>query len=334
MVEILILPRFTELRFRLRVTCSTALAALTTIFAPIFIVLFTDERCAYHYFFPLQPISAVVSVSFCRVYTNGLCTSYSDDIITSTYGPQFFYQGELCASAVLSVYAPVFLVSVLLSAVLPASVDLIFVPWLAKSHKFKLASLLLGLLEPVSLLHFDHLVHDHEESPRRAPDLVDRAQRIVERGLTQLLVTLLIALTFGIAVPMVGASCVVASTVQLMHYQHVLSIIIGLKTDSVSQSLNYTRVPKSVFGMLTIVVLLVWTCLSFGYLDLACVSGGISSVVVGAASLAWALHRFTSLELQNSLKSLGLLSTDRAPKLLLESLLLSDESLGDDDGDA
>ena len=54
------------------------------------------------------------------------------------------------------------------------------------------------------------------------------AQRVVERAFLEVITTLIVALTFGIAVPAVGGVCAVASLVHLLHHRHVLGQIVAL----------------------------------------------------------------------------------------------------------
>jgi len=235
-------------RFRLRVALGTTLSALSTIVAPVAIVLVTDERCLYHAWHPPNEVTTDVTVEFCglsaaSVTGGSQCITFSRDLIQSTYTPEFEYDGSRCVSAVIGVYAPVFVGSVLLTAVLPAALELLVVPTLApwchrKSASSPMARRCLAVLRDLTLNVLPVLAEakaraemagpstettsgatDPLTFPPLPPINVDTlAQRVVERGLVQLVGTLLIALTFGLAAPVVGGACAVAVLVQLVHH--------------------------------------------------------------------------------------------------------------------
>jgi len=123
----------TFVRFRFRMVISTALSAMTMILFPVMSVLMTDQRCLYYVFKPQPAVDTVVPVPCCSVtsFSTGVCVEYATDTFTSTFKPSFAYDGEACVSAIISVYGPVFLGSVLFAAILPAAMEMIFVPLLA-----------------------------------------------------------------------------------------------------------------------------------------------------------------------------------------------------------
>ena len=123
----------TFVRFRLSVTMASMLSAITMIVVPVMIVLVTDKRCLYYTLVPQPGVHTRVPISYCAIIDplTGSCHEYAAFPATSIYTLTFAYDGEVCVSAVLSVYGPVFLGVVLLAAALPAGVEVIIVPWLA-----------------------------------------------------------------------------------------------------------------------------------------------------------------------------------------------------------
>lgn len=124
----------------------------------------------------------------------------------------------------LSTYAPVYFLSVLISSILPAALEILVIPMAARwSHfegKFiRGARFFLRNTTLTASLELDLAVGITYVN---AVDLSLLAQRIVYRGIVNLLSTLLVALTFGIAVPVVGIASVLSAFVQLAHHDFVL----------------------------------------------------------------------------------------------------------------
>jgi len=188
----------------------------------------------------------------------------------STYTPNFAYDGEVCVSAVLSVYGPVYLGVVLLAAALPAGVEISVVPWLApwcyrNTESSTVARTGLAILRAVTWNVWPALADarvQFSDLSLGAAKLDYLAQRVVERAFVQLMPTLLVALTFGIAVPLVGGACVVAAFVHLLHHRHVLGQIVSLGSTEqpavVPNLMGCTDVPVGCLIVVVVTVLLVW----------------------------------------------------------------------------
>ena len=113
--------------------------------------------------------------------------------------------------------------SVLLSAVLPALLEVLLVPFFVSREEGCCSKWLLWLLEASTYNY------QLERSLRRLPppkdaegndrilDLDETAQKLVERGFSQLISTLLLALTLGVAAPLVGLAAAMAAVLQLVH---------------------------------------------------------------------------------------------------------------------
>jgi len=132
-VDLLVLNgALTFARFRLCAVLAATLSSTTMILLPAAILLVTDKRCL-HYVFKPPAVVTNVPISYCYAsdYSTGLCEEYATLQAGSTYTPSFNYDGEVCVSAVLSGYVPVYLGVVLLAATLPIGMETIFVPWLA-----------------------------------------------------------------------------------------------------------------------------------------------------------------------------------------------------------
>jgi len=298
-------------RFRLRLIIATAIYALSTLAAPFAIVLVTDARCLKYHFEPREEVTTDVGVEFCtsiNIDENGrkTCTIYATNTVQSTYTPTFEYSGERCVSAILEVYAPVFLASVFLTAVIPALFEVYIVPSLAPwchrraatSRGAQWAMLALRALTwNVSAALALAGSNDHPSSglPRNADYL---AQRIVERGFAQMMGTLLVALTMGTAAPAVGLGCAVAAAVQLAHTQHVLGQLVGLgvasgvESPAVPNLMGCNKVPVECAAIVAIAVLLLWGGTSARFLDPMALGTAAGGVLLGSALVLWALGRF------------------------------------------
>jgi len=234
------------------------------------------------------------------------CIRNGTEPFESTYTPTFEYSGERCVSAVLEVYAPVFLASVLLAAVIPALFEVYIVPSLAPwCHRRAATSrgarwALLALRALTWNVSAALAIADSKEYPSRGlPRNADYlAQRIVERGFAQMMGTLLVALTMGTAAPAVGIGCAVAAAVQLVHTQHVLGQLIGLgvawtvESPAVPNLMGCNEVPVECMAIVFIVVLLVWMFASANFLCPVALGIAAGGVLLGSALVLWALGRF------------------------------------------
>ena len=320
-------------RFQVRLTLSTAVAALSTIAAPVIIVLVTDDRCLYKAWHSPNEVTTDVAVKYCVTFstiTTGRqsCLVYDEDLVQSTYTPAFDYDGSRCVSAVLSTYAPVFLAAVLLTAAVPAAMELLVVPALAPwCHRNSASSSFAdGILQGLRMMTWNVLPTLQAADQRMSsvtsiaaqgdngalPDLalsaehppvvpippvdVDYlAQRVVERGILQLIGTLLIALTFGLAAPPVGGACALAALVQLAHHQHVLGVIVACGIAGSQGSPGGGRVPDlkgcgfapaSCANVVVLTVLSFWGCASVQFLDPLPLASAAAAAAL-ACALLW-----------------------------------------------
>jgi uncharacterized membrane protein YciS (DUF1049 family) len=162
------------------------------------------------------------------------------------------------------------------------------------------------------------------------------AQRVVERAFVQMMATFLAALTFGIAVPIVGGACAVAAFVQLLHHRHVLGQIVELgrleQPAVVPNLMGCTDIPIVCALVIVTTVVLVWVCGAMGYLDSAVIGVMLSiGIIMGwtvCALVAWWRHcRVKSPRHQDRAKSTA--SSDTPRGVLMESLLADDASLNE-----
>ena len=94
-------------RFRLRTNVAAALASFGLIIAPIIVVLMTDRRCSYYYFWPEEDQhKSVVTVDYCASYYtlpfdeiqkhSDVCIKRERDNVVSRFTPRFQYSGDQC----------------------------------------------------------------------------------------------------------------------------------------------------------------------------------------------------------------------------------------------
>jgi hypothetical protein len=343
-VDLIILNgALTFVRFRLRVVIATALSAISMILLPVSIVLVKDPRCFYYIFEPQPAVGTDVPYLYCFTgdATTGICTEYATSTVISTYTPSFAYDGESCVSAVLSVYGPVFLGVVLLAAILPAGVEIFIVPWLApwcyrNAESSTVARTGLGFLRAVTWNVWPALSNAAVLPPDfslGAAKLDYLAQRVVERAFVQVMTALLVALTFGIAVPVVGGACAVAAFVQLLHHRHVLGQIVGLgrleQPAVVPNLMGCTDIPASSAVVIVVTVTLVWVCGIVGYLEpavIGCMLLIYLCVALGACGIAaWRERSYSKAPVQHQDRAQSTASSDTSRGMLMESLLAEDE---------
>jgi hypothetical protein len=342
-VDLLVLNgALTFVRFRLRLVIATALSAISMILLPVSIVLVTDPRCFYYIIKPQPAVGTDVPYSYCSIADYaGICTEYATSTVISTYTPSFAYDGESCVSAVLSVYGPVFLGVVLLAASLPAGMEIFTVPWLApwcyrNAESSTAARTGLAFLRAMTWNVWPALANAGVLPPDfslGAAKLDYLAQRVVERAFVQVMTTLLVALTFGIAVPVVGGACAVAAFVQLLHHRHVLGQIVSLgrleQPTVVPNLMGCTDIPVSCAVVVVATVVLVWVCGIVGYLDPAVIgcmlviSLMMALAACGIAAL-WQRSR-SKAPSQHQDRAQSTASSDTSRGMLMESLLAEDE---------
>jgi hypothetical protein len=313
-------------RFQLRLNIATIFSAFSNVAAPLLVVLLSDERCLKYRLYPRPAVTTETEFQYCELFifnNNGeeVCLEYAEYNVESTYVPSFEYDGERCVSAVLSIYTPVFLASVLLAAVLPAAAEVLVVPRIAPwCHRRSSSSIgarvvlaalrsftwnVPAVLEAEARAAAAAAAAGESDSPslsQDAPPLPPAdadylAQRIVERGFGQLMATLLVALTFGVAAPPVGGACAVASLVQLLHHRHVLGQVVDLglihgRQGRVPNLAGRTAVPVGCAVTAAASVTSVWACAVLGgFLDLAAVGGAAGVVLASALFLLVAADR-------------------------------------------
>jgi len=324
---------------------ATVLSAVTMFGLPVIIVLVTDKRRLYYRFKPQPAIDTDVPVSYCSFYhsaTNLRCDEYANFLATSTYTPSFAYDGEVCVSAVLSVYGPVFLGVVLFAATLPAGMERVIVPWLApwcyqNAESSTVARAGLAFLRAVTWNVWPALANARVLLPTFSLGTakVDYlAQRVVERAFVQVIATLIVGLTFGIAVPAVGGACAVAAFVHLLHHWYVLGQIVELgrleQPAIVPNLMGCTDVPVSCAVVVVLTVVLVWVCGAVGYLE-PFVLGitiliGLSMALAACGVAAWWLSHRRQVPYSQKDRAQSTASSDSSRGMLIESLLAEGKS--------
>jgi hypothetical protein len=325
-------------RFRLRTTIAAALSATTMIVLPVMIVLLTDKRCLYYTLKPQPAVDTAVPYSYCSAtnFETGLCVEFATMEVTSTYMPRVAYDSEACVSAVLSVYGPVFLGVALLTATLPAGIETIIVPKLApwcyrNAKSSPMARSCLAFLLAITWNVWPSLVEAgvlRTEFPLGAAKLDYLAQRVVERAFVQVIATLLEALTFGIAVPLVGSACAVAAFVQLLHHRHVLGQIVSLglleQPAVVANLAGCTEIPLGCALVLVVTVMLVWISVAVGYLEPSVIGvmlsiGPIVGLSVCGGAAWWRCYRTKARRHYDRVQSTAPSDTTRS--MLMEPLI-------------
>jgi len=333
---------FPFVRFRLRIAIATVLSAVSMIMLPVMTVLVTDPRCFYYRLKPQPAVNTGVPISACSLSdkATGTCLEYSTETAMSTFTPSFAYDGEVCISAVLAVYGPVFLGVVLFAATLPAGVETLIVPWLApwcyrNSKTSTVARTGLIFLCAVAwnvwpvLANAGVLPHNFSFGADKLDHL---AQRVVERAFVQVIVTLLVALTFGIAVPIVGGASAVAALVQLLHHRHVLGQIVGLgrleQPAVVPNLMGCTDIPTSCAVVVVATVVMVWVCGTVGYLEPVVIGCalliGLIMALAACGVVAW--HR-SKAPSQHRDRAQSTTSSKTSRGMLIESLLANDGNI-------
>jgi hypothetical protein len=328
-----------RLRFRMRLVISTVLASITIIVIPITIVTLTDERCLNYSLFPQPKVTTDFSVEYCEfsIPTDGreVCREYAELTFSNNYVPSFEYSGGKCVSAVVEIYAPVFLTSILLIAIIPAAFEVFLVPkfvlWFLRRGEMNMLfrNFQKVLRSNVSATLTETLATDGSIQHARLNNL---AQYSLERGFSQLLGTLLVALTFGIAAPIIGVACAFASIVQALHHRHILREIffLGASKETTINIKGCSTVPVGCGAVVVITVLLVWLFACVGFLNLgAFCSAAAVVLLVAALAIVFTTHMLRRSGTQST-------ELENQRKLLAEELLngedrecrLSDSSTG------
>jgi hypothetical protein len=135
-----------------------------------------------------------------------------------------------------------------------------------------------------------------ESNSLEKKSIVSLARRIVERGITQLSITLMISLTFGLAVPASTACAVAAATIQLTHHLHLLSSLHSEYAAELEHGFgaeSFFGAPTGVAVSLALTTLAVWMSATINYMDFVSVgSTAVATLVCSAGAIAaFAFHR-------------------------------------------
>ncbi len=131
-------------------------------------------------------------------------------------------------------------------------------------------------------LNIDTEISLFENEQRLSHDFKSLVQRIIVRGMTSLLTTLLLTVTFGVAVPAVGVACALSAFVQLAHHRHILSR--ALSSYAITPDLRvYCAIPWSCGLTIASTAIIVWFAGCVNNLQLWAV--GSSAAAVFAATV-------------------------------------------------
>jgi len=156
------------------------------------------------------------------------------------------------------------------------------------------------------------------------------AQSVVERAFVQVMATLIVALTFGIAVPVVGCACAVAAFVQFLHHRQVLDQLVYLghleQPAVVPNIMGCIGIPVTCLPVLVITVVLVWVCGAIDFLEPAAVAVTFISGLIVALGLCgvvawWQRSRMKAQQYRARSSA----PSDTFQGMLMESLLLEDD---------
>lgn len=276
-----LITKNTVTRCNARLNISIILCAVTTILAPIVVAITTDMRCAYYAFFGMQEETNSIQLPDCVTIVDDVCTVMYSSTVNSNFQPTFEYSGDQCVSAILDMYGPVMIATVLSASCTSAFIELAMIPWLIpKCYQYrdvypKMSYYLFRLLTMLSIngrislladetidkseLNFGfmdtttrNINHNHgdfilanleEFQDKTKFDTI--AQKVVGRAFLRLSTTLMFSLTFGIAVPLCGLACLFAAHVQIIHYLHVLKQVIKAESQAMSHSseISFTTNP-------------------------------------------------------------------------------------------
>jgi hypothetical protein len=243
------------------------------------------------------------------------CTKVTEDTVISTYKPQPRYDGENCVSAVLDIWVPIFMASVLVSSCFTAGLELFVIPKLVpycfqRRHRSFLARNCLSglhfltrrLSEVAAAKHSSIVGASGKDSADVGKTLIEHlfipvadldsiARGLVERAVGQLAFTLLVAVTIGLAAPFVGAACVVAAVVQLIHHLHVLRFVADFADTGPSRTLPNVAlcniVPAGCGATILLSALVFWSWASIDYLNTGFMFLGSFVIILTAFTLVY-----------------------------------------------
>lgn len=269
-------------------------------------VAVVDTRCLNYVIFPRADSVTSVALKYCAVdlTVNGktTCAEYATSYANSRYSFDFAYSGEQCVSAVHETYAPVHFASLLLTSLGTAAAELV-VPglyaWVIRSGsgsngpESRLGGAMRCLLDYTFAVPTLHGVW-------RAPGPGDersanQAQWVVERAFRNQLGILLVVLTFGLAVPLVGAAAPVSTCVVAVHHAFLLGKLAAHfpQTDDPPRLKGCCDVWRGTVASAAVVVLGVWLAAMYKQFEhdrYAAVASGFGAVVAlgrACGSLRW-----------------------------------------------
>ena len=243
--------------------------------------------------FPRADSVTSVALKYCAVELTvdgkSTCAEYDTSYASSRYSFEFAYSGEQCVSAVLETYGPVHFASLLLTSLGTAAAELV-VPglyaWVSPSGSDVPESQLGGAVR--WLLGYSFAVSTlRGEWRAQGPDDVrsaNQAQWVVERAFRNLLSILLIALTFGLAVPLVGAAAAVSTCIVAVHHAYLLGKLAASfpQTDDSPTLKGCCEVWRGTVAFVAVVVLGVWLAAMYKQFDhdrYTAVASGFGAVV-------------------------------------------------------
>ena len=210
-------------RFHQRIASAVVLSAIGFIIAPIGTVAVVDPRCFHYDLYPPDHTTTSVGTTYCggSLIENGksTCTLYETYFVDSTYPYVFSYSGEQCVSAVLEAYGPVHFASLLLTSMGTAAVELLapcLYRWAVPESRCG------GLVRRFLETAFAMRTLNGEWRAPPGDQATNQAQRLVERAFRNLIGILLVALTFGLAVPLVAGAAAVSAVCVGVHHAFLL----------------------------------------------------------------------------------------------------------------
>jgi len=285
-------------RFRLRLNITALVTGLANVLLPWLVVLFTSNRCLYHWVYPPAPDVTHLEVTTCSSTSRitGECTSFNTEAITSTYSHPFTYSGVDCVASMLDIYPPVYVAVVVTCAVGPAVIDLALAPLLApwlfqRGAKSAPARGALAVLRTVSFTTRVALAKANLNLDEANLQPGALTQRAVERAFGSLLFTVLIASTYGLAAPIVGFACAFAATVQLLHHRIVVSSLFDHEVSANSGALDIAAcaLPAGTGATLVVYAVMFWAGCFFGHVtgtpEIKAAAQGVAGVYVVSAAL-------------------------------------------------
>ena len=282
-------------RFHQRIAGAVVLFAIGFIVAPIGTVAMVDPRCFYYDLYPPDATTTSVGTTYCAgtTTTNGktTCTEYATGFVDSTYPYNHSYSGEQCVSAVLEAYGPVHFASLLLASMGTAAAELL-VPGLyrwAVSYdvpEYRCGGLARRFLE----MAFAVPTLNGEWHPPQGEGMTNQAQYLIERAFRNLICILLVALTFGLAVPLVAVAAAVSAVCVGVHHAFLLGKLADQfpQGEAGPQLSSCCDAPKRVGVFVPALTMSVWMFASYDQFDTkgyAAVAIGCGTVLGGALAM-------------------------------------------------